>query len=153
MLRLQMGKKGYPRYSKRSNYVLTLVIILFVVILPTGIILYGKQGVRATTKNSELSFKGMFGLTIKYSDINQLDTVSSLPKIKRRTNGFILGKTVKGNYILNDSTKVKLYITLENPPYINIKTNDLNLYINFTDPRRTINLYNALMIRLSDDEK
>jgi hypothetical protein len=138
---------------KRSNYILTLVIILLVVILPTGIILYGKQEIKTEMTKSKLNIKGMFGLTIKYSDINQLDTVNSLPRIKRRTKGFILGRTLKGNYTLEDSTAVILFITMENPPYIHIKTEDLNLYLNFKDPGKTVNLYNTLMIRLSNDEK
>jgi hypothetical protein len=140
-------------HSTKSYYFLAFIIILLVVIFPLGIILYGIQEVKAGTKNSELSIKGMYGLTIKFPDINQIDTISILPKIKRRTNGFILGRTLKGNYTFTDSTKAKLFITLENPPYINIKTDDLNLYINFRDRHKTVEMFNSLTARLKHDQK
>ncbi len=146
-------EESIPPLPKRSYYFLTLIIIILSVIFPLGIILYGKQEVKTEMTKSELNIKGMYGLTIKFSDINLIDTISSLPRIKRRTNGFILGRTLKGNYTFVDSTEAKLFITMENPPYINIKTEDLNLYLNFKDPGKTVNLYNVLTTRWSHEQK
>lgn len=94
---------------------------------------------------TDFSIKSMYGLTIKYSDIKQLDTISSLPRIRLRTNGYAFGKTLKGNFTLNDWTKVKLFIKRGSPPYIFIKTDKINLYINFKNPAKTLDLFDDIV--------
>ena len=140
-------------YTKKSNYYSTLTIILLVLILPIGIILTGKREIKISMSNSDFSFKGIYGMTIKYSDIKQLDTISSLPRISLRTNGYAFGKTLKGNFTLNDRTKVKLFITKGTPPYILIKTENDILYINFKNPDKTVDLFNALTTNLRHEQK
>lgn len=140
-------------YTKKSNYYLALTIILLALILSIGIILSGKREIKINMSNSDFSFKGIYGLTIKYSDIKKLDTISSLPRIRLRTNGYAFGKTLKGNFTLNDRTKVKLFITKGTPPYIFIKTENYILYINFKNPDKTVDLFNALTTNLSHEQK
>ena len=140
-------------YTKKTNYYLTLTIIILALILPIGIILSGKREMKINMTNSDFSFKGIYGLTIKYSDIKQLDTISFLPRIGLRTNGYAFGKTLKGNFTLNDRTKVKLFITKGTPPYILIKTENDILYINFKNPDKTVDLFNALATNLRHEQK
>jgi len=140
-------------YTKKTNYYLTLTIIILALILPIGIILSGKREMKINMTNSDFSFKGIYGLTIKYSDIKQLDTISFLPRIGLRTNGYAFGKTLKGNFTLNDRTKVKLFITKGTPPYILIKTENDILYINFKNPDKTVDLFNALTTNLRHEQK
>lgn len=140
-------------YTKKTNYYLTLTIIILALILPIGIILSGKREMKINMTNSDFSFKGIYGLTIKYSDIKQLDTISFLPRIGLRTNGYAFGKTLKGNFTLNDRTKVKLFITKGTPPYILIKTKNDILYINFKNPDKTVDLFNALTTNLRHEQK
>ena len=135
-------------YSIKPKFNRTLTIILLVLILLLGMILYGKREMRVNLTKSEFNLVGVYGLTIKYSDIKQLDTISSLPRVGLRTNGYAFGKTLKGNFTLNDGTKVKLFITKERPPYILIKTESDILYINFRNPGKTVNLFNALTTNL-----
>ncbi len=136
-------------YSIKSKFSPTLTIILIVLILLLGPILYGKREMRVNLTKSEFNLVGVYGLTIKYSDIKQLDTISSLPRIYLKTNGYAFGKTLKGNFTLNDGTKAKLFITKKRPPYILIKTESDILYINFRNPDKTVNLFNALTTNLS----
>jgi hypothetical protein len=135
-------------YTKKTNYFLILSIILLALILPFGIILSGKREIKIKIENSGFSLLGMYGLTIKYSDIKQLDTISSFPKIRRRTNGYAFGRTLKGNFTLNDQTKVKLFITEDNPPYIYVKSDDVNIYINFKNRDKTVELFKILTSKL-----
>jgi len=137
----------YEKYESVSNekdntgYYLSFVIIFLALILPTILIIAGNRETVVKTTNKDFTIKGMYGLTIKYSDILQLDTIASLPRIKLRTNGYAFGKTLKGNFALNYGTKVKMYIKKGIPPYIHIKTKDLIIYLNFINPDRTLNLY------------
>ena len=142
---IEKEKFGSTSFETNRSYTyLTLAAVLIALILPVGIILSGKQEIKIDMTDSGFSFKGMYGMSVNYSDISQLDTIHSLPPIKLKTNGYAFGKTLKGNFTLKDKTKVKLFVTKETPPYIYMKEDGINLYINFKDPARTINLYDAL---------
>jgi hypothetical protein len=81
-------------------------------------------------------------------EIVQIDTVSHLPAISARTNGYALGKTLKGNFRLKDKTNVKLFVNAGNPPYIFIKSShEKPVYLNFKDKNRTLKLYEELKTR------
>lgn len=140
-------------YSNKSNYYFILTIILFVLILTIVLIFSGKREIKIKMTETDFSIKSIYGLTINYSDINQLDTISSLPRIRMRTNGYAFGKTLKGNFTLNDRTIVKLFITKGTPPYIFIKTENYILYINFKNPDKTVDLFNALTTNLRHEQK
>ena len=140
-------------YRKRSNYFLIITVIILALIMPIGIIISGKQEMKLKISDSEFRLEGIYGLTIKYTDIRQLDTISSLPSIRRRTNGYAFGKTLKGNFTLSDGAKVKLFITEDNPPYIYIKTNDLNVFINFKNRGKTLYLFNIMKTKMKHVEK
>jgi hypothetical protein len=144
-----LGNEKYeyaPEFSHKNNYWLSVLIVSLVVILPAILIFSGNREPTVKTAGEDLTIKGMYGLTIKYSEILQLDTLIVLPVIKRRTNGYEFGKNLKGNFTLNDGTKVKLFINKGNPPYIHIRTSNIILYLNLNDPEKTVNLFNQMVI-------
>lgn len=135
-------------YSEKSNMAVILAILFLALFMPMAIVLSGKREVKTTITDSEFVISGMYGLEIKLADIRQLDTLPSLPAIRRRTNGYAAGKTFKGNFTLSDKSRVKLFITKGNPPYISIRTDDVQIYLNFKDSRKTVELYNELKDRV-----
>jgi hypothetical protein len=110
--------------------------------------LSGSRDTEVTTTDADFRIKGMYGLIIKYSEIKQIDTVSDLPAIRSRTNGYALGESYKGNFRLRNEVKAKLFIKHGSPPYIFIKTDKLDIYLNFKKPANTVELYNSLTIKL-----
>jgi hypothetical protein len=147
LLEAEMGGSSSD-YSENSNTVVILAILFFALFMPIVLVLSGKREVKTTFTDSEFVVNGMYGLGIKLSGIMQLDTLSSLPAIRRRTNGYAAGKTLKGNFTLSDKSKIKLFITKENPPYISIRTDEVQIYLNFKDRRKTVELYNELNERV-----
>jgi hypothetical protein len=140
--------------ESRSGFLSSFMIISVALLIPLFIIFAGSRDTSIITNNEAISIKGMYGLTIKYSDILQADTLSNLPVIKMRTNGFAFGKSLKGNFTLTDGTRVKLFIKQGVPPYMHIKTKDLSLYFNFRDKAGTIKLFHQIEnARLPIDEK
>lgn len=137
-------------FKNRSGYILAFIIILISLTFPTILILSGSRDTEVTTTDADFRIKGMYGLSIKYSDIIKLDTVSELPGIKLRTNGYALGESYKGNFRLRNEEKAKLFIKHGSPPYIFIKTDKLNIYLNFKKPVNTVELYNILIIKLKN---
>jgi hypothetical protein len=144
---IEEDKTGSTSENKEKSHIALILIILFLtMIIPAAIILSGKREMKTSFTNTELVISGMYGLRIKVADIKQLDTISSLPAIRKRTNGYAAGKTLKGNFTLDDRSSVKLFITKDNPPYISIRTDDLQLYLNFIEKGKTVELFNELMV-------
>lgn len=134
-------------YSGKSNIAMILIILFLAMIIPGAIVLSGKREMKTTFTNTEFVINGMYGLGIRLAEIRQVDTISALPAIRRRTNGYAAGNTLKGSFTLTDRSKVKLFITRGVPPYIFIRTNDLTLYINFENRSSTLKLFNELKDR------
>ena len=137
-----------PEFSNNTNYWLSVLIVLLVVILPAILIVAGNREPKIKATREDLTISCMYGLAIKNSDILQCDTVSVLPGIRRRTNGYEFGRNLKGNFTFNNGIKVKLFIKKGIPPYIHIRTNNIILYLNLNDPQKTVNLYNRIVIAL-----
>jgi hypothetical protein len=135
--------------SNRAGYYILASIILAGLILPIILIISGGKDTKYELSDKAITINGMYGLSVDYSKIIRIDTISSLPKIKARTNGYALGNTLKGNFKLYDQTKVKLFVEEGIPPYIHIKTDETELYLNFKDPVTTADLYKKIKIKLN----
>jgi hypothetical protein len=134
--------------STRAGYYILTSIILAGLILPIILIISGGKVTKYDFSDSAFTINGLYGLTVDYSKIIRIDTISSLPKIKVRTNGYALGNTLKGNFKLYDQTRVKLFVEEGIPPYIHIKTDETDLYLNFKDPALTVDLYKKISSKI-----
>jgi len=96
---------------------------------------------------------GMFGLSITYENIFQIDIVSEMPDIGMRTNGYYFMSICKGYFILEYIGNAYLNLNLKYPPYIRIiLENDTFIFINFNNEKDTTELYDNL-VRLTLDNK
>ncbi len=140
------GKYEYtPDSGLKGNFLLPVLVILLVVIMPMALIIYGNRDPEVKTESNQLIIKGIYGLTIKYQEISRLDTFSTLPSIKKRTNGYSFAKVLKGNFTLSDGSKAKLFIHKGVPPYIHLGTGRFDLYLNLKDPAKTRALYRVIV--------
>ncbi|HEX2969848.1 MAG TPA: hypothetical protein VHO46_12180 [Bacteroidales bacterium] len=119
-------------------------IILFGIALPAIIIYSGNRDPEVSFGAESLTIKGIYKLNLQYSVIKDVDTLKTYPAIRRRTNGFASGKALKGNFTLSEGSRVRLYVTKKNPPYILIHTNDKPVYLNFSNPDETRTVYDRL---------
>ena len=120
-------------------WILSIILILALMLIPN----YQETKVRFDENGFKI--KGVYGLTIPYSEIEQLDTVSDIPRISLRTNGYALGKTLIGNFKFADESYSKLFIKKGFAPYVLIKSKGhVPIYINFENEQKTIDLYNEL---------
>jgi hypothetical protein len=149
MITVEKSEITYSQKNK-SGYLLSVIIILISLTFPTLLILSGSKDTVVTTTNSDFTIKGMYGMTMKYSEIKQIDTLADLPGIKLKTNGYAFGETYKGNFRLRNGENAKLFINHGSPPYIFIKTEKLNIYLNFKNPGNTLELFNNLTIKLKN---
>lgn len=143
MISSDQSRSGFEYYDKTGSRLVGIIItitLLFLLLL----IFFGNRDTVVTISNSGLIIKGMYGMTITYSDIQQLDTLQSLPSIQMRTNGYAFGKSLKGNFRLQNKESAKLFIIQKVPPYIFIRTDKHNVYLNFKKSDKTIDLFKAL---------
>ena len=120
-------------------WIISVLLVLGLVIIPN----YAET--RVTVGSNEFKIKGVYGLTIPYSEIEHVDTISNIPKVSLRTNGYAFGKTLIGNFKFSDDSHAKLFIKRGFAPVIMIKVKGcVPIFINFKDKQKTINLYNNL---------
>lgn len=112
----------------------------------TGIIAAGMAGVAAFMAVSAgepnvefgeetMTFTGLYGQEIRYSDICEICVTDTLPAIKLRTNGLGLGKILKGHFRTNDSESCILLVNTGYSPYLYIGLNNgKKIYFNSKDP-------------------
>jgi hypothetical protein len=91
---------------------------------------------------------GPYSSTVPYASIRTATMEVALPRIAQRTNGFGGGSTLRGNFILDDWGRGRLFINRDVPPFVVIRTADTFLVVNFKDPDRTRELYSALTAQI-----
>ncbi|MGB4291843.1 MAG: hypothetical protein WBJ37_03035 [Bacteroidales bacterium] len=137
----------YVPFKKEKEYsavILAIIVIIFSVLLPASLLVAGSKETEAFISDNQLIIKGMYGVNIKLTDIVRVDTFPVLPGIIRRDNGYASGSTLKGRFTLKDDSKARLFVKKDMPPFINIKTDKLNIWLNFTNPDNTRRLYTEL---------
>lgn len=136
---------GSETYEKKSAGIFSSIAVFVIVMIVVGILLFtGNKEISVKTDDKDFTITGMYGLTFKYADLISIDTVSDLPGIRLRTNGYAFGNTLKGNFMLEDKSRVKLFITKGTSPYLHLKTGNVEIYLNFRDHNKTRDLYKQL---------
>ncbi|MCX6335328.1 MAG: hypothetical protein NT092_13690 [Bacteroidia bacterium] len=138
-----MAGSFYDKGGSGGLY-LILSMVAATIILPILLILFGGRETEVTFSDSSMKLRGMYGLTIAFSDILYADTMLSLPAIKSRTNGYVSGKSLKGHFKLQDQSKVLLFIKKGIPPYICIKSSEIPVYLNFNNPVKTREVFSLI---------
>jgi hypothetical protein len=134
--------------NNRTSFMIPAIIIFVAFLLPVSLTLTSTRETTVLTAGTSLTVKGLYGLTINYQDIKTLDTISTFPSVKLRTNGISLANSLTGNFKLEGNEKAKLFIRYGIPPYIVIRTNNLNVYLNFADPVKSRQLFSTIKTSL-----
>ena len=138
---IQSSGKPVRKWIKPLFY-LVVLLILALSMIPKY------QEPKVQFDNDAFKIKGFYGVTIPFKDIEQIDTVSAIPNISLRTNGYASGNTLIGNFRFTDDKDVKLFVKIGFAPYVLIKSKEsVPVYINFEKKQATVDLYNRLKIK------
>jgi len=85
-----------------------------------------------------------YGYSFNINDIVEMKEVNTIPE-GTKTNGASTSKYSVGNFDLNGYGKSKLYIYINNPPFIAIKLTDTYVFINGKTPIETEKYYEKLL--------
>jgi hypothetical protein len=123
---------------------ISILILFLIIYLFNRYLKNNDNGIKLYEDNFTIS--GMYGLTINYKDICQIDMIFDIPEIGMRTNGYYLNSVCKGYFILKDIGNVYLNLNLKYPPYIRILLeNDGYIFINLSNEKDTTELYDNLL--------
>jgi len=126
-----------------SILILLLIIFLYNSYLSDN----NNNGIKLNDDNFTIS--GMYGLTINYIDIYQIDIISVMPEIGMKTNGYYFMNVCKGYFSLNDIGNVYLNLNLKYPPYIRILLKENGyFFINLSTEKDTTELYDNLLLHM-----
>jgi len=124
-------------------------ISIIIVILLLILILFNRYQGKNTGINlyeDYFDISGMFGLTVNYRDIFNIDIVSEMPNIGMRTYGYYFMSVCKGYFIVKDIGNAYLNLNLKYPPYIRIiLENDACIFINLNNEKDTRELFDNLV--------
>lgn len=122
---------------------LSIILVILIVFAPNWI------GGTVNCEPDALKISGMYSMTIPYNQIEQLDTISSLPRISIRTNGYAFNKTMIGNFRFQDGNDAKLYIRKSSVPLIRIQSKgNVPVYLGIGERAKNIALFNQLKSRI-----
>jgi hypothetical protein len=133
-----------PNYL-RSRYIFIIIIL----VLFGAFIISVKQEKKVIVENNEINIKGLYGIKIPFSDITEIDTLTVLPQVKMKTNGYADGNTLVGYFRMGDNSKAKLFIKKKAYPYLMIKSkHTVAVYLNYKDRSKTAKLYEEIKSKM-----
>ncbi len=118
-------------------------LILILTVIPLLLVFYlGIREPRVRLNEASIELKGLYGFKYTFDEISLLDTVSVLPPIIMRTNGFSFNNNLKGKFRLKNIGHARMFVKSGHTPYIIVITNrNEYLLFNFSDNQMTRDFY------------
>jgi hypothetical protein len=128
------------KFAIFAGAVIVVAVAVFVGIMMSS----SSQPTACALKDGNLVIDGMFGTSVPLTDISSLELTDTTPDIQTRTNGSSLGGVHKGEYLLTDGSKARLYIDENNSPFILFLQGDTVFYINLDSAEATQSFFSEL---------
>lgn len=146
------AQKFNPPTIKNKSATISLLITLIIVIGVGAGIAWTAMPPVFNLENEQFTISGAYGVSINYSDIEELNLAAEFPPLSMRTNGLGLGPILKGYFQLEDKSKALLFLRSANGPILIIKrqTKPEMIMINCKDAAKTRSLYQRLNNRLNN---
>jgi hypothetical protein len=92
----------------------------------------------------------LYKARLETAEITAATLISELPPVIVRTNGYALGKTLRGNFRLEGLGAGKLFLEADQPPYVMVTTNNSYVVFNFPDRQRTVEAHRRILAVLGN---
>lgn len=127
-------KNGNARLLLNGVIVAIVAIAIFIGTRPSAV----------TVGGDALKVSGMYGVTVKLNDIQEIKLWDTLPKIERRLNGMDFFGMQKGIYRLEEWGKARLFTYTSEGPFLFIQTEEEIIVINDKNAEETRKVYEEL---------
>ena len=131
---------GSPK-MKKISFAVTIVTLI-----GAGIIVYFSiQPTQFNVDSEQFTISGMYGDTISWNEISNIQLVNDLPEIAVRSNGTSIGSIRKGNFKFKNGENAKLFVDRSIPAFITFTWNGELYYLNKSTVEETEKLFEDMM--------
>jgi len=135
-------RKPDGTFKTATKLIFATIIIFFIV---TGFVYFNITSSPKIQINADyFQIEGLYAVKIEASDVNQITIEERIPKRIMRLNGFNLAGSLKGHFELENTGIARLYVDVNNPPFIYIHTPDGLIILNQNDRESTEQLFRKL---------
>ena len=134
-----------PEYKIQSKTKNTIIFIAVVGAIIWGLNYYDSRPITVNMKETQFEITGDYGFSKNYSDIAAIDTISQMPNIEWKTDGFAAGGICKGYFKLAEIGGACLFIDFKVSPFVRLGLkSDQIIYFNLKDRQSTIEVFEKL---------
>jgi hypothetical protein len=87
---------------------------------------------------------GFYSNAVPLRQITAATLDDRIPRVGLKTNGFAAGGTLRGTFRMDSWGSARLYINLNRPPFVVIRSPEGIVVVNFQDPEQTREMYTQL---------
>lgn len=109
---------------------------------------YSSQPTKVSFLEEGLQIQGMYGETYEWESIQEVRLIETLPRIEWRSNGSQIGPHLKGNFRASELGAVKLFVNVDKPPFVYLRTNNRIVIFNLEDEEETEYAYSEILSRI-----
>lgn len=141
----QESEENISTYEIKSKTRNTIIFIAIVGVIILGSNYYESRPLKINMKETQFEITGHYGFPINYSDIAIIDTISQMPNIELKTNGFAAGGVCKGYFTLTGVGSACLFIDFKVTPFVRLaQKSGQVIYFNLKDRQSTIEVFEKL---------
>ena len=104
----------------KSLYKVAIGILLATLLFVIGLMYMGLKEDPLTASPSGIVIDGMYGETLGWGEIAQVNLVEGRPALKYRSNGFAMGEIKKGYFVSTQGEKLKLILNANQTPLLKL---------------------------------
>ncbi len=130
--------------NNKIAIIITSVIVIAVVIVVAVMMSTDSNPAAFDIKDGSLVITCSFGTTVPLSEISSLEFTDTAPDIKTKTNGAGIGSMQKGEYLLADGSKARLYIDTSASAFVRFVQGDTVFYLSADSAEATKELFAQL---------
>ncbi|WP_216827547.1 hypothetical protein [Alkalihalobacterium elongatum] len=127
---------------------IAMAIFAFIVIGVVVFLTYSANELEIEANN--IIVTGHMGTELAIADIETVELHQVIPKINRKVGGSSVFNRKKGQFLLEDLGRGRLYVHLNKPPFIYIKTSENYIFINSKDSTTTQEWYKVLNQKINE---
>ena len=143
--------------KRKRNTIIASLIIGFIIIISV-IFVYRYINENAEVENEVIVYDktfevtGYFGDTYQLEDIKSLELKDELPTFIEKRHGFGIGQVRRGDFITKEYGKCRIYVLIEEGPYLHIQMNEGLIILNHLNSEKTNTLYKELIEKVKDEQ-
>ena len=137
---IELGKR-----STQRGLILTVALLTAIAALLGGLFVLETQPPKVTLDTHRFAVQSLlYDEEFALTEVTHISLEDRIPRIRLRTNGSALGRTLRGHFRLDTLGDGQLFIERGFSPYLLVRCGSDYVIVNFEDPVRTRELHRSL---------